>query len=158
MHPIPSHDAGATIGPDHPLRSFPVVTTLPVLWGDQDAIGHVNNVTYFRWYETARADLLMRVGMAVRSGDSPLGPILAHVACDFRRQLHFPDTVDVGTRVSKLGHASITVEHAVYSRTLRAIAAEGTSVMVLFNYQTNRPERMNAQLRRGLEELRAAAG
>ena len=66
---------------------YRIVITLPVQWGDQDLFGHVNNTVYFRWFETARVDYLNRIGLARLHGDEEHGPILAHIACNYRRQL-----------------------------------------------------------------------
>ena len=58
------------------LTGYPVVTTIPVLWGDQDAFGHVNNLAYLRWAETARVEYLLRVAMFPSLPPSGIAPIL----------------------------------------------------------------------------------
>ena len=72
------------------LAGQPVVVTLPVQWGDQDAFGHVNGVMYFRWFETARVEYLNRSGLRHLMSQEGLGPILAAIKCDYRRQLKHP--------------------------------------------------------------------
>src|SRR5687768_11961436 len=99
------------------LADFPSIITLPVQWGDQDAFGHVNNVVYFRWYESARIAYFDESGMAALLDGQQLGPILARIACDYHRQLNFPDTIQVGSKVTRLGSKSMTIEHAIYSQT-----------------------------------------
>ncbi len=78
------------------LAEFSVILTLPVQWGDQDAMQHVNNVVYFRWCESARIEYFGRIGLADRRSAEHVGPILASIKCDFRRQLNFPDTIRIG--------------------------------------------------------------
>lgn len=116
------------------LADFPAHLTLPVQWGDQDAFGHVNNVVYFRWYESARIEYFRASGIDGLLGQEQLGPILARIASDYLRQLNFPDTIQVGARVARLGTKSLTMEHAVYSQAQDAIVARSDSVIVVFHY------------------------
>lgn len=120
----------------HPpaLADFPAVITLPVQWGDQDAFGHVNNVVYFRWYESARIAYFEQSGIRPLLDQQSLGPILARIACDYHRQLTFPDTIDIGARITRLGSKSITMEHAIVSRAQNALIARSDSVIVIFHY------------------------
>lgn len=129
------------------LSQYLTITSLPVQWGDQDAFGHVNNVVYFRWLESARIDLLDRFPSAVRMNNTGLGPILASMHCDYRRQLHFPDVVHIGSRITRVGRSSLDVGHAIFSERLHAVAAEATSILVIFDYQANRPVRIPDALR-----------
>lgn len=123
------------------LADHPVSIELPVQWGDQDAFGHVNNVVYFRWYESARIAYFAQSGMDALLEQDQLGPILARIACDYQRQLNFPDTIHVGARITRLGTKSVTMEHAIYSQSQDAIVAHSDSVIVVFHYgeQTSCP-------------------
>ena len=116
------------------LKDYPIVLTLPILWGDQDAFGHVNNVVYFRWCESARVAYLNDTGLQALMSQSNLGPILASIKCDYLRQLNFPDTVRIGARITRIGTKSVSMEHAIYSEALQDIAAKSDSVVVLFDY------------------------
>lgn len=133
------------------LGDFRTITSLPLQWGDMDAFGHVNNVVYIRWYESSRIDLMNSYKSEASMDAGGIGPILASVACDYRRQLHFPDTVHIGARVGRVGRTSFDLEHAVYSEQLDEIAATGKSVVVLFDYDTNRPVRIPEELRSQFE-------
>jgi acyl-CoA thioester hydrolase len=116
------------------LKDYPIILTLPILWGDQDAFGHVNNVVYFRWCESARVAYLNDTGLQTLMSQSNLGPILASIKCDYLRQLNFPDTVRIGARVTRIGNKSVSMEHAIYSDSLQAVVAKSDSVVVLFDY------------------------
>ncbi len=129
------------------LANYHSVTILPVQWGDMDAFGHVNNVVYIQWFESARIDLLNSVPSAVTMASGGVAPILVSIRCDYKKQLHFPDTVYIGSKVVKLGRTSFEIEHAVFSEQLQQIAAVGTSVVVVFDYAINRPVRIPKQLR-----------
>src|SRR4051794_8318236 len=78
------------------LTGFPVVIRLPVQWGDQDAFGHVNNTVFLRWFESARIAYFGRMGLLEMMARDRVGPILASIACDYRRPVTHPDTVHVG--------------------------------------------------------------
>ena len=80
-----------------------------------------------------------------------MGPILASITCHYRRQLHYPDTVHVGGRISRIGRSSMTMDHVVWSEKLGVVAADGTSTVVVFNYATNRPQRMPDEIRQACE-------
>ena len=117
------------------LALFPVVISLPVQWGEQDLFGHVNNTVYFRWFESARIAYLDRIGFSQLMASAQLGPILAAISCNYRRQLTFPDTVDIGSRITRIGRTSMTMAHAIRSRAQEAIVADGESTIVAFDYR-----------------------
>ncbi|MFM7059436.1 MAG: acyl-CoA thioesterase [Planctomycetota bacterium] len=138
------------------LKGFHTVTRLPVQWGDQDAFGHVNNVVYFRWLESARIDLLNACPSSVAMTASGLGPILASIQCDYRRQLRFPDTVWIGSRVARIGRSSVDLEHVIVSEAQGAAAASGKCVIVVFDYTHQRVSRIPDDLRSAFERSLAA--
>jgi acyl-CoA thioester hydrolase len=135
------------------LSDFPVVIVLPVLWGDQDAFGHVNNNAYFRWFESARIEYFQRIGLLEMLAADRIGPILASVACDYRRQLHFPDTIKVGMRATKIGRSSLGLEHVVVSQKHDTVAAEGRSTVVVFDYRAHKSHPIPQALRQAIEGL-----
>jgi acyl-CoA thioester hydrolase len=135
------------------LAKFPVVIRIPVQWGDQDAFGHVNNTVPHRWFESARIALFGRIGLLDLRKEEGIGPILAAVTCDYRRQINFPDTVQVGIRVARIGRSSMGFEHAIVSEAQCAIVAEGTSTTVVFDYQAHKSHPVPETVRRAIEAL-----
>lgn len=135
------------------LAEFPVSIRLPIQWGDQDAFGHVNNTACIRWFESARVAYLDAGGLDHLMSHDHLGPILASITCNYRKQLNYPDIVHIGARVSRFGRSSMTMHHAVYSESLNAIAADGDSVVVVFNYNLQRPVRIPEEIRAAMERL-----
>ena len=132
---------------------YSVVITLPVLWGDQDAFGHVNNNAYFRWFESARIAYSQRIGLFDLFKAERIGPILASIACDYRRQVNFPDTVHVGIRVTRIGRTSLGLEHAIFSESHAAVAAEGSSTIVVFDYRANKSHPVPPLIRQAICDL-----
>lgn len=135
------------------LATHPVIFTLPVQWGDQDAFGHVNNVVYFRWFESARIEYLNRAGLSSLMAGSGIGPILAHIECNYRRQLNYPDTLQVSAGITAIGTTSLRMSHLAYSVSQQAVVAEGKSVIVCFDYASQRPTPVPADVRGKIERI-----
>jgi acyl-CoA thioester hydrolase len=134
------------------LAPHPVLISLPVQWGDQDAFGHVNNVVYFRWFESARIEYFRKAGLG-HSASQGVGPILASVKCDFRRQLTYPDTLQVTASITSFGRTSMKMIHQLYSMVQKAVAAEGDSVIVMFDYANQRPVPVPQTIRERIDSL-----
>lgn len=130
-----------------------MIVSIPVLWGDQDALGHVNNTVPIRWFESSRVAYIEQSGMHEMLTGLSLGPILASTTCHYRKQLFYPDTIHVGARVSKVGRSSMIVEHQVYSDSLQAVAADGESVIVVFDYASQRPVRIPEKVRQAIANI-----
>ncbi len=134
------------------LGTFQVIE-VPIWWGDQDAFGHVNNTLPLRWFESARIAYAERIGLTAMFASERIGPILASIRCDYRRQLHYPDTVFVGARVSRIGRTSLTMDHLAVSRSLGQVAVEGSSTLVVFDYKTQSPTPVPDAIRKAIIAL-----
>jgi acyl-CoA thioester hydrolase len=119
---------------DELLRDFPVRIQMPVAWGEMDAFQHVNNVVYFRYFESARIAYFDAIEMMNVMETTGVGPILAETHCRFRIPLTFPDTVMVGARVRELARQGFTMHYAVASRRHGKLAAEGEGRIVTIDY------------------------
>ena len=135
--------------------AHPVTVSIPVQWGDMDALGHVNNARFFSWFESARIALFERIGVATKP--STVGPILATTTCDFLRPVVFPATVQIGVRVSRIGETSIGMEYevtdAAASEGTATVYARGTSVAVLVDYGTMQKVRVPEAVRTAIAAL-----
>lgn len=141
---------------EHLPTRWPVSLELPVLWGDMDAFGHVNNTIYLRWFESARIEYLERIGLNARMRAERVGPILAHTRCDFLLPLTFPDTVLAEATLARVGTTSFTMAYRVRSRAHGlAEAARGEGVVVLFDYARGAKVPLDAELRAAIERLQA---
>jgi acyl-CoA thioester hydrolase len=135
---------------------YPVVITVPLLWGDHDAFGHVNNLAYLRWCETARVEYLLRIGMWPSLPPQGVGPILAGISCNYKRPLTFPDTVYVGARVTRIGNRSFRMQHSIVSQALDAVAAEVDSTIVILDYGLNQTVPVPESCRKAIDDLESA--
>jgi len=141
-----------------PLADYPVVIDLPVVWGEMDAYGHVNNIIYFRYFETARMAYFEKLQYPDFLNRNPVGPILASTSCRFRAALAFPDRVSIGARVARVDEDRFVMFYAVYSHRLQKIAAEGEGTIVCFDYHENRKAPLPDELRKKIAELENTAG
>jgi acyl-CoA thioester hydrolase len=101
---------------------------------DVDVADHVNNAVYLTYLETARIAYLREV-----LGDGflyQLQLILAHITVDFRAPAHFPETLEIGARVSRVGTKSFTMEHEIRGGDGRLVA-EASSVLVAYDYEAD---------------------
>ncbi|MEW6693705.1 MAG: acyl-CoA thioesterase [Pseudomonadota bacterium] len=83
--------------------------TIPIRWGDMDAMGHVNNTIYFRYMETARLQWMGEWGMPANPQGQ--GPVIVNAFCNFLRQLEYPGEVIVRSYVGALGQRSFDMFH-----------------------------------------------
>lgn len=138
-----------------PLDGFPVIVELPIAWGDMDYFRHVNNIVFFRYFESARIEYLERIGFRELTEERSVGPILAATDCRFRRPLTWPDTVGVGARVTEVGDDRFTMEYRLVSRKTGEVAAVGGGTLVSFDYAAQRKVPLPESVRRAIEALEA---
>ena len=135
------------------LEPFPVIVSFPLHWGEQDALGHVNNLVYLRWAETSRIEYLSRTGVWNGLATVPTGPILAAISCDFRLALTYPDTVYAGASITAIGNSSFKMAHRIVSCKRGAVAADLDSTLVWFDYRAGKPLPVPPEVREAIEKL-----
>ncbi|PCC69423.1 acyl-CoA thioester hydrolase [Nannocystis exedens] len=135
---------------DARFAEFPVVRRWPVAWGDQDMFAHVNNVVYFRWFESVRIAFFEAIGWTRGGHTGGVGPILASTSCVFKAPLTYPDTVILGARAEDIGDDRFTMRYRVVSERLDRIAAEGEGRIVSFDYDAGVKAPLPAEIRAAL--------
>lgn len=135
------------------LEGYPVVIEIPVAWGEMDSYGHVNNIIYFRHFESARVTYFAQIGFPKHKEETGIGPILASTNCRFRTALTYPDTVSVGARVVEISLDRFTMDFRTISHKLGKIAAEGQGVIVSYDYRAGRKALLPAEIKARIEAL-----
>jgi acyl-CoA thioester hydrolase len=135
------------------MNRWPVSLVIPVQWGDMDSFQHVNNVSYLRWFESARIAWFERAGLMERMPG--IGPILARQTIDYRIPLVYPDSVRASATATKLGNTSFTMAQRLESVQQGKIAAEGEAVVVMVDYRVNRKVPLGDALRARIRALEA---
>ncbi|MGB5209391.1 MAG: thioesterase family protein [Gammaproteobacteria bacterium] len=148
MHPEEAEDF---------LHEYPVTVEVPVAWGEMDSFQHVNNIVYFRYFESARIACFDRIGYSDLARDSGCGPILASTECRFLIPLTYPDKLIAGTVIRDIGQHHFHMDYAVFSRNHDAIAAAGSGRIVSYDYQRQEKTPVPDAIRKALEALRRRA-
>lgn len=137
----------------HAAMHYPVTVRIAVQWGDLDVLGHVNNVHYFRWFESARIAYLERLGIATQGQGGP-HPVLAATHCDFHAPLFFPASVDIGARITRVGRTSLTMEYALWHQGAPdKPLARGGGVVVLVDGKSGQATPVSDPLRQQIVAL-----
>jgi len=134
-----------------------VVLRLPVQWGDLDAYGHVNNAAYLKWFESARAEYALRVGVDVLPNQRGVGAIVGSLSCRFHRPLGYPADVLIGVRMVRVAVGKITLSCRIVEAQTGAPAADAECDAVLFDYAAGRPVAVPDAIRAAVEVLEGRA-
>jgi acyl-CoA thioester hydrolase len=141
-----------TLAPGH-RAAYPAFLAIPTRWIDNDVYGHVNNVTYYAYFDTAVNEHLIRAGgLDIRHG--PAIGIVVETACRFHKPLSFPDVIDAGLRVAAIGRSSVRYEIALFRARDEAAAATGRFVHVWVDRESRRPLGVPDPIRKALAPLR----
>ncbi|MEO8303363.1 MAG: thioesterase family protein [Betaproteobacteria bacterium] len=125
---------------------------IPTRWMDNDNYGHVNNVTYYSYFDTVVNEHLIRFGGLDPANDTVVGYVV-ETTCRYRKTLSFPETVEAGIFVVRLGSSSVTYEVGLFRRDDDEAAATGRFVHVWVDRGTQRPAPIPARVRAALEPL-----
>jgi acyl-CoA thioester hydrolase len=132
-------------------------TPITTRWMDNDAYGHVNNVIYYSWFDTAVARFLIgEVLPVVPEGD--LIGFVVETQCRYHAPIAFPDDVTVGLRVERLGTSSVRYGIGIFRNEDDRASAEGHFVHVHVTKDTGRPRPTPLEARAALERFMVARG
>jgi acyl-CoA thioester hydrolase len=132
--------------------AYPHIETLQTRWADNDVYGHVNNVEYYAFFDTVINRWLIREGgLDIHAGEV-IG-VCAESHCTYADGFAFPDDIEAGLRVGRLGKSSVTYEIGLFAVGADAPAATGWFVHVFVDAATRRPAEMPPRLRASLERL-----
>jgi acyl-CoA thioester hydrolase len=134
-------------------EGYPYVLEIPTRWADNDVYGHVNNATYYEYFDTAVNRHLIDHGLLSPSESAVIG-IVVETGCRFHRSLSFPDAIEAAVRVAKIGNSSVTYELALFRKGDPEPAATGHFVHVYVDRATRRPAPIPQAIRAELEKLR----
>ncbi|MFQ5864754.1 MAG: acyl-CoA thioesterase [bacterium] len=139
------------------LKEFPVVIEIPVAWGEMDAFQHVNNIVYFRYFESARIAYFEKIDYMDLMEKTGVGPILASTQCKFKLPLSYPDKVSAAARISHIEEDRFVMKYCVVSHRFQEVAAEGEGTVVSFNYRENKKAPIPQELKQRILDLESSA-
>lgn len=137
-----------------PRSSYRAWRSISTRWSDNDVYGHVNNVVYYSWFDTAvNAHLIEQGALDIEQGEV-IG-LVVETQCNYFAPLAFPQTVEAGIRVARIGSSSVRYEVGLFAQGEAATAAAGHFIHVYVDRQTRRPCALPPRL---LEVLRTLTG
>jgi acyl-CoA thioester hydrolase len=138
--------------PDH-RSSYRVFRSIPTRWADNDLYGHVNNVVYYSWFDTAvNAHLIEQGALDLHQGQV-IG-FVVETRCNYFAPLAFPETVEAGIRVAQAGTSSVRYEIGLFAQGAEHAAAQGHFVHVYVDRGTQRPVPLPPALQAVVQALR----
>lgn len=140
------------------LQGYPVTIEIPVAWGEMDAYQHVNNIVYFRYFESARIAYFEKIDFVTHQEQTGVGPILAATQCRFKFPLTYPDRVTVGSRVTSIEEDRFIMEYVVASQRHQRVAAEGQGLVVSYDYSAKCKAPLPAVIKERIRELEKLRG
>lgn len=116
--------------------------TFNIFWGDMDALGHVNNVRYFDYFQEARIEWLRQLNISMNEDN---GPVVAQVACNFLKPIFYPATLTIKSKAHTPGRSSLILDHFIYQG--EELMAQGTSTVVWMDYKIKKSMALPDSLR-----------
>ena len=131
---------------------YALMRTITTRWMDNDVYGHVNNVVYYSFFDTAVNAALIEQGLLDPASSQVIG-LVVETGCHYLAPISFPDEIEAGIRVAHVGTSSVCYEVGLFSRRDERAVAEGHFVHVYVDRQTRRPTPLPQALRCFLQSL-----
>lgn len=131
---------------------FGVLYPITTRWMDNDIYGHVNNVTYYSYFDTTINRYLIEAG-GLDINNAPVVGYVVSSSCQFSKPVAYPDTLDAGLRVVKIGNSSVTYELGLFRNGDADPAALGEVVHVFVDREQNRSVAIPEKIRAALERI-----
>lgn len=127
-------------------------TPLQTRWADNDIYGHVNNVTYYAYFDTViNCYLIEKGGLDINAGN--IVGFAVETMCRFFKPVAYPDRLEAGLRVSRLGNSSVRYEVGIFRLGDKDAVAAGHFIHVFVNRRDNRPTPLPARIRKALAKI-----
>ena len=137
-----------------PREAYRHFSPIGTRWMDNDVYGHVNNVVYYSWFDTAVNRYLIQSGALDIHGGEVIG-LVVETQCNYFAPLAFPQGVEAGLRVARIGSSSVRYEVGLFAEGASESAAAGHFVHVYVDRSTRRPAPLPTALMNALQALHA---
>jgi len=131
---------------------YPYHLAIPTRWRDVDMYAHINNVVFYAYFDTVIGHYLMTEGGLDYATDNVVG-FAVESQCQFLKPLRFPDMIDAGLRVDRLGNSSVTYAVGIFKQGEPDPAAYGRFVHVFVDRDTNKSTPIPAKIREALGKI-----
>ena len=136
------------------LSVYPIVHEQTVAWGDMDAFGHVNNVQYYRYIESARIAYLM----ALNIFDQDILTVVASSQCKYLSPVFYPDVLHIGARIEELRNSAFRMHYVLWSKAQNQVVATGEAVLVCVTKHDSKKVNIPDSIRNKIIQLESNAG
>lgn len=132
--------------------AFKVWRQFTTRWTDDDAYGHVNNTVYYQWFDSAVNQWMVEQGMLDIANGNPIALVI-ETRCTYFASIEFPQLVEVGLKVAKLGRSSIRYHIGIFGTDSATAAAQGEFVHVVVDRSSRTPTEIPSDWRQKLETI-----
>lgn len=132
------------------IEQFPYKHAITTRWRDNDVYGHVNNVVYYSWFDTAVNGYLVEKGVLDFENGSTVG-LVVETQCNYHQPVAFPDKIKAGVAVTKTGNSSVRYEVGIFRNDETIASANGHFIHVYVDAKTRKPVALPDDLRKALE-------
>ncbi|ERS00317.1 thioesterase [Acinetobacter sp. COS3] len=136
------------------LSVYPIVHEQTIAWGDMDAFGHVNNVQYYRYIESARIAYLM----ALNIFDQDILTVVASSQCKYLSPVFYPDVLHIGARIEELRNSAFRMHYVLWSKAQNQVVATGEAVLVCVTKHDSKKVNIPDSIRNKIIQLESNAG
>jgi acyl-CoA thioester hydrolase len=130
---------------------FPFPIKQQVYWAEMDAFNHINNVSYFRYFETGRIHFFNQSGIWKLFEDENIRIVVGKLECNYRAEVIYPQEIEIAVGIKRVGNTSLVV-HQKVSTAEKGIVAHGEGIIVATDPQTGKPTPWTAELRTAFEK------
>lgn len=136
------------------LNQYPIIHEQKVAWGDMDAFGHVNNVIYYRYIESARIHYFEQLNIL----NKEFNTVVASNQCSYIKPVFYPDTLKIGVRIDELRNSAFRMHYSLYSVQQNQIVANAEAVVVCVDKVEMKKILMPQNLRDRIIEIEKTVG
>ena len=131
------------------LSDYPVIYEQSVAWGDMDAFGHVNNVMYYRYIESARIRYMDELNIFQQD----VYTVVASNQCKYIRPVFYPDQLKIGVRVEEMRNSALRMSYLLWSEAQKTVVALSEAVIVCVNKENMNKTEIPAVIREKVTEI-----
>lgn len=109
------------------------LTKTKIDWSEMDLFGHINNVAYFKYFQSARVHFLTHIGINTSNPKNAQSFVVAECFCNYHQPLYYPDEIQIQTKVTWVKNTSFQLQHLIFNSS-NSLCANGKDVIVLYDY------------------------
>lgn len=121
-------------------------------WSEMDMFQHINNVSYFKFAQANRINILEKVGLQKSYAETGVGPTLAHTECDFKKELAYPGNVFVRSTIKEIRNTSFIIQHKFFNDK-NELCATANDILVVYDYNNKQKQTIPDNIKQQLEKL-----